>query len=133
MTTARMATRVLGVLALLLGVVTMHAVAGGHDTHTPGPGLASSLQQMTHADDAHEAPTQAGVAAPCDHGCPSGGAGVVEVCLMVLTAAAFLLLAARAPRPAPRGRPTRRLLPPRRAATRPLRPPSLSVLCISRT
>lgn len=133
MTTARMATRVLGVLALLLGVVTMHAVASGHDSHPPGPGLASSMQQMTHADDAHEAPTQAGVAAPCDHGCPSGGAGVVEVCLMVLTAAVFLLLAGRAPRLPPRDRPARSAQPARRAATRPLRPPSLSVLCISRT
>jgi hypothetical protein len=140
------ARRVLVVLALAVGVVAMHAVAGGHGTHAPVPPLATSHQASTHAGtpdhvtgpSAHQAEAvpvteAAGVSPPCLDGCPSRGAGLAQVCLMVFAAAAFLLLAARAPGTALRSRPGARVPAARRAVSRPLRPPSLTALCISRT
>lgn len=154
MTTVRTTSQVLGVLALLLGVVLMHSVAGGHDAHTVQPGLDAGQHQMTdersgtqgtaehgaHPRVAQTAQTTgmpavlepAGVAPPCDGGCPAGS-GLAEICLMVVTATGLLLLAGRTLTTTPHPWPAVPVLHGRRARTRPLRPPALAVLCISRT
>lgn len=134
-------SRGLGVLALAVGLVAMHTVAGSHDAHAAGP--AAVADQRVHEPSTGHGPPALGAPAAdspaalvmhdCGDQCPAGSAGLVEVCLMILTTVAFLLLAARSPSRSRHLRPAHDEMPVRRAATRPLRPPSLSVLCISRT
>lgn len=132
------AQRVLGILALVVGVVAMHAVAGAHDGHASMAAPDSSHQAMSHEVTSPAAPQPpallvTGMSAPCDDGCPSPGGHLAQVCLMVLTAAVLLLLARRAPNMLARHRVGAPASPKPRAAARPLRPPSLAALCISRT
>lgn len=136
--------RLLGVLALTVGLVTMHAVAGGHDTHAighapvaadhldiPTHDIAGAALPMTGPWPALEAPA---VSPSCHDECTPAGGAVALACVMVLTAATLLLLpSGRTPGPSPRRRPPPRLLSLSRPVFRPPRPPSLSVLCISRT
>lgn len=124
--------------AVLVGLFTMHAL-GLHGTSVPAP--ATTVAAAEHAEI-----SAAGHAVAADHdhdaashacpGCTDSHVGMAGMCLSILLAVAISVLLLR-----PRLFLQWTLEPWRRldarilavAAARPPRPPSLHVLCISRT
>ncbi len=141
--------RVLAVVALLCGVLAMHALSVGHLPWTPhageggrahhAPAIDVGSPHWQHADThVAEASAHAPVAAsPCD-GCGSsttdgaGGHSAIGLCIAVLTAGVAVLLVAASGRRAIlrelHAVPLRWV-----AAESPVRPPDLSALCVLRT
>lgn len=143
------AARVLAVLAILLGVLAMHGLAGGHHGTVPvagGAAAATTGHPSAHSvagalDIAHEGLAAAAAAVPlvndvaagCEGACSEGASGLMLLCVAVLSAVAAAVLRARATmaRRVPDGaglpgpRPLTAVLP------RPRDP--VADLCISRT
>ncbi|MDV9187435.1 DUF6153 family protein [Streptomyces sp. SR27] len=91
--TATWLSRFLLAVALLFGIVLMHALGHPGEHTTPGPGGTHVMAG------AHEPAPDTGVeSARPDHRAPAHGAGVAAVCLAVLGAGAGVILLARAAR-----------------------------------
>lgn len=132
-------TLVLASLALVLGLVGMHGLAGGHHSDSGRSGAAAGAaaatlhagHDMVEAGVGHTGDLALGGVPACDSGCPTKG--VVTLCLAVLGALALVLLFSAA-RPDHRRHPLNRDGPasPRGLRLRPSLDP-VSELCISRT
>lgn len=136
---ARAAQRALAVLAVLLGLLAMHALASTHHAaaaaatpHTGATVLAGEVGAGVHHASAGEVDTGAlmGSGASCDQNCPD----LAVLCLAVLTGVgAALLLARRRAGPVPlarAGQTGRAMTPPVRHARG---PDPVRELCVSRT
>ena len=135
-------SRVLGVLALALGLVTMHAVAGSHAAHAaPAHAAATHAAPAPHTAAAHAAPapdplgtiSATSTTTYCGHECAPDDT-LAQVCLMVLVAVTLLLIAGSRPATTSWRRRVQARLPSTLHTLGQIRrPPSLIVLCISRT
>jgi len=131
----RAARLALAVLALALGILAMHSLAGGdHRAHTAAP---VPISDTAHDPTAHQAATAGtrGVAvysADCLGPCAPDGGTIATTCLAVLAGLAALLAVPPLRRTAADVVRTSRVWLHRTVATR-HPPPSLMLLCISRT
>lgn len=131
--------RALSVLAVLVGLVAMHGIAGdGHhgasSSTMPVVLAAGGGGDAAHAHAAAAGPATAVETAACDAACPDRDSGLLLLCVAVLLACGAVLLLGLRRRAGPR---PRRTGPPLRITARTPAPPRsfdvVAELCVSRT